>query len=323
MRKAFLTILSVVLSVNPAFANNEARLLALAAEMEAVKLEVAELRQQVVGSSLRIRSMRGMRVIGADDGTCPEGFTVDNTFQGRFPLGLPSGGTVGGTQGQALSNRELRRGGTGHGGASDNLSISYSNPRISYTPPRVSYTRPSGSVSGSASYQRPTVSVTWPSASVSGSVNYRRPTATFRGTTASLSHYHTYRIISFTTGNEVRSGAGLRIRTQTAQTSGPATGLTTGLSVTPSGSVTLSGGGASLSNARVTLSGGSASLSGGSVSLSGLSVALSGGSVTLSGGSGSVSGGSASLRGGAFGGGASNQLPPAPYVQVVFCEYTL
>ena len=69
----------------------------------------------VVDGEVLLHEFAGMRVIGANDGTCPNGFDVDTSFQGRMIVGTPSGGTNGGTSGPVLTNREVRRGGSAAG----------------------------------------------------------------------------------------------------------------------------------------------------------------------------------------------------------------
>ena len=68
-----------------------------------------------VAGGASIAGWAGIRVIGADDGTCPDGFAVDTTFEGRMIVGTPSGGTNGGLSGPVLTDLEVRRGGTAAG----------------------------------------------------------------------------------------------------------------------------------------------------------------------------------------------------------------
>ena len=317
--RILLSLLLVLLpSIASAQLNEDELILELESNIEYLNHEAAVLRQEIVGNTLRIRSLEGVKWIGKADGTCPDGWEIDTTLQGRFPLGNPASGTIGGTQGAVLSNRELRRGGTGHGGVTDNFSVNYNRPRATFSPPSVQYRRPTASISGSANYQRPTISVTWPNASMSGSINHTLPTATFSGVSTSLEHFHTH---SYVATQLVGTGVRTDLANAFYNTIGEITGRTS-LNFTPAGTVTLSGGGISLSGLSASLSGGSMSLSGGGVSLSGLSVSLSGGGVSLAGGTATLTGGSMRLSGGVFGGGASNQLPPAPYIQVVYCKYT-
>ena len=83
--------------------------------------------------------------------TCPPAWTRYAAVEGRMIVGLQAGGSVGATSGPALTDQELRRGGTAHSGPSlsnslslnDNLGVSHTNPSVnhqhnhSYDRPRI------------------------------------------------------------------------------------------------------------------------------------------------------------------------------------------
>ena len=113
-------------------------------------------------------------------------------------------------------------------------------------------------------------------------VTYTRPTVTHAHTHI----YHRERVVTGATGTLIGQGSA-RLLGDNPQT--------TGVSAAP----VVSGGGVSLAGGGVSLSGGGVSLAGGGASLSG-GISLSGGQIS--------------------GGSASNQPPPAPYVQLLACQ---
>ena len=85
----------------------------------------------------------GIRVIGLNDGTCPSNFSLDTNFQGRMIVGTPSGGTDGGTSGPALTNQEVRRGGTAQTLTANQSGHSHGNGDLAVT---VTHSHGSGSL---------------------------------------------------------------------------------------------------------------------------------------------------------------------------------
>ena len=201
---------------------------------------------------VKLEAFRGQ--ISAFNGACPSGWTELTELRGRFIVGLVDGGTLAQSVGDALTNGELRRGGTSHSGPS--------------------YTRPSLSENFSVSYTRP-------------SVDYERPSVDYTRPTVSHDHLHNFtdKYRNFDSGTAASGTQGIvevddlnySAATTYAHTAAP-----------------------SLSGGSVSISGGDAEISGGGASLSG--------SITFS-------------RGSMSGGGASNKLPPAPYLQLRYCEY--
>ena len=199
--------------------------------------------QLAVTGDMRIEQFRNMVV--AFSGPCPAGWYEPIGWEGRFIVGLPPGGSLNSTRGTPLTDVEERRGGTAHAGPSFS-GVSLSN-NLS-----VSYTRPAATFDGAFAVTS------------SASANHTHP-YTRRATTQLLLSpgVGTFTVAGSTTENET---TGTVSHTHTH-------------AFTPSGTVSLSGGGASLI---------------GGVSL---------------------------IGGGVSGGGAVDQLLPAPYIQLRWCFY--
>lgn len=217
------------------------------------------LEEIIVTGQVLFDDWAGTRMIGRDDGTCPQGYEIDGLFAGRYVVGTPSGGASSAVSGLPLTNQEVRRGGTSHNApVLSALSATYTRPTLNNI--NVSYTRPSASFSGNTHSH-----TVYDTVSISNAHTHRQDIAEWDGT---------INVVADSGNSGRRVPYGISIDEATSSTSG--------------GTVTerrLIAGGLGTRNSTVS---GSVSLSGGSVTVSGGT--LSGGSVTVQ---GSIAGGAA------------------------------
>ena len=263
---------------------------ALLAAVAVTAVQVLTAQDSLITSNAYIDEWDGIRVIGKSDGTCPEGWSADEDFEGRYVVGTPDGGTNNATSGTVLSDQEIRRGGTAASGSFSAPSISGGSYSLSGTAPSIS----GGSYSASGGSHAHEINF-------SHTHTGNAPAHTHSG---NHTHTHGYSRLSIRTGNLRGGGSGSTVGSSTGTTNNPSLSSFTTAGASASG-FTTAGPSPSFKTTASSTSG---------VSLTGSAPSISGGSYSLSGSAPSISGGGGSWS-------IADQLQPAPYIQVTICEY--